>query len=285
MPLILTVNSCECTEAVDSQQDWLGTMSVFKKTKLAYFVLGAVALSVTGMSVAADKLAAVQNADRQIQTAAAQSQQTVNKLYDQAQEMLFEYRLLVDETETLKDYNDYVATLVADQQTRIDSVQAQINGIERTKQGVVPLMNRMINSLEQFVALDVPFEREARVARVQRLKEVMGDSNVSTSEKYRLVLDAYQIENEYGNKMSAYEGILELNGQEKVVDFFHLGRVVFMAQSADQKHAWVWNNDTRSWNDMPASAMRNVSTAIKMARRQAAPDLFRVPVQSAESAE
>ncbi|QIZ77192.1 DUF3450 domain-containing protein [Ferrimonas lipolytica] len=256
-----------------------------KRTKLASTVIAALALTVSGMSVAADKLTNIQDADKQIQVDAAKSQQKVNKLYDQAQDMLFEYRLVVDETETLKHYNDYVSTLVSDQQDRIDSLQSQIDGIERTKQGVVPLMSRMIESLDQFVALDIPFQIEERTARVERLKEVMGDSDVSTSEKYRLVLDAYQIENEYGNKMNAYEGTLSLDGKEKVVDFFHLGRVVFMAQSVDQKQAWVWDNEDRSWTAMPEDSMRNVTSAIKMARRQAAPDLFRVPVKTAESAE
>ncbi|WP_409995541.1 DUF3450 domain-containing protein [Ferrimonas balearica] len=242
-------------------------------------------LAVSGLAVAADPLAAIQNADKQIQDDAAKSQQKINKLYDQAQDMLFEYRLVVDETDTLKSYNDYVATLVADQEARMASLQQQINGIERTKQGVVPLMTRMIDTLDQFVALDVPFQIEERQGRVNRLKEVMGDSNVSTAEKYRLVLDAYLIENEYGNKMNAYEGKLTIDGKELTVDFFHLGRTVFVAQSLDQKNAWVWDNNARQWNALSDDMLRPVSNAIKMARRQAAPDLLKLPVQAAESAE
>ncbi|WP_409996476.1 DUF3450 domain-containing protein [Ferrimonas balearica] len=242
-------------------------------------------LAVSGMAVAADPLAAIQSADKQIQDEAAKSQQKINKLYDQAQDDLYEYRLVVDETDTLKSYNDYVASLVADQEARMASLQQQINGIERTKQGVVPLMTRMINTLDQFVALDVPFQLEERQARVERLKEVMGDSNVSTAEKYRLVLDAYLIENEYGNKMNAYEGKLNIDGKELTVDFFHLGRVVFVAQSLDQKNAWAWDNNAREWHALSDDMLRPVSNAIKMARRQAAPDLLKLPVQAAESAE
>lgn len=271
--------------AANSQQDWLGTMSVMNKTKLASALAGALALSFSGLSVAADPLADIQKADKQIQDDAVKSQQKINKLYDQAQDMLYEYRLVVDETDTLKSYNDYVASLVADQEERMASLQEQINGIERTKQGVVPLMTRMIGTLDQFIELDVPFQLEERRARVARLKEVMGDSNVSTSEKYRLVLDAYQIENEYGNKMDAYVGKLDIDGAEITVDFFHLGRVVFVAQSLDQKNAWVWDNDARSWNKLGDDAMRPVTNAIKMARRQAAPDLIKLPVKAAESAE
>nr|WP_067659376.1 DUF3450 domain-containing protein [Ferrimonas marina] len=258
---------------------------MMKKTKLASAVIGAVALTVTGMASAADALTNIQNADKQIQQDAVNSQQKINKLYDQTQDMLYEYRQVVDETETLAHYNDYVQTLVDDQDLRIASLQEQINGIERTKQGVVPLMTRMISSLEQFVAMDVPFKADERTARVNRLKEVMGDSNISTSEKYRLVLDAYQIENEYGNKMDAYEGKLSIDGKELTVDFFHLGRVVFLAQSLDQQNAWVWDNESRSWNALGDGSMRAVSNAIKMARRQAAPDLIKLPVQAAESAE
>ncbi|WP_345317863.1 DUF3450 domain-containing protein [Ferrimonas gelatinilytica] len=256
-----------------------------KRTKLASAVLGAAALTVSGMATAADALATIQNADKQIQQDAVKSQQKINKLYDQTQDMRFEYGQVVAETETLQHYNDYVATLVADQEARMASLQSQIDGIERTKQGVVPLMDRMIQSLDQFVALDVPFKAEEREARVERLKEIMGDSDVSTSEKYRLVLDAYQIENEYGNKMDAYEGKLTIDGKERTVDFFHLGRVVFLAQSLDQKDAWEWDNDSREWKALPDSDMRSVSNAIKMARRQAAPDLIKLPVKAAESAE
>ncbi|WP_345335874.1 DUF3450 domain-containing protein [Ferrimonas pelagia] len=256
-----------------------------KKTKLASAVIGAVALTVSGMASAADALATIQNADKQIQTEAVKSQQKINKLYDQAQDMRFEYGQVVAETETLEHYNDYVATLVADQEARMASLQEQINGIERTKQGVVPLMSRMIDSLEQFVAMDVPFLQEEREKRVARLHEVMGDSNVSTSEKYRLVLDAYQIENEYGNKMGAYEGKLTIDGTEIVVDFFRLGRVVFLAQSLDQENAWLWDNDARQWNALSHESMRAVTNAIKMGRNQAAPDLLKLPVKTAEGAE
>ncbi|MBY6186726.1 DUF3450 domain-containing protein [Marinobacter hydrocarbonoclasticus] len=256
-----------------------------KRTKLASALVGAMTLAVSGMAVAADPLAAIQSADKQIQDEAVKSQQKINKLYDQAQDDLYEYRMVVDETDTLKSYNDYVATLVADQEARMASLQEQINGIERTKQGVVPLMTRMIDTLDQFVSLDVPFQIEERQARVARLKEVMGDSNVSTAEKYRLVLDAYLIENEYGNKMNAYEGKLDIDGKELTVDFFHLGRVVFVAQSLDQKNAWVWDNAERKWNALGDDMLRPVTNAIKMARRQAAPDLLKLPVQAAESAE
>ncbi|WP_035385464.1 DUF3450 domain-containing protein [Ferrimonas futtsuensis] len=258
-------------------------MSVISK-RTALATAFAVAMAGTGVASAAD-LAGIQKADEQIQKDAVKSQKKINKLYDQAQDMLYDYRLVVDEYETLKSYNDYYAGLVADQEANIASLQTQIGGIEKTKQGIIPLTFKMIDTMEQFIELDVPFSIDERRSRVARLKEVMGDSNVSTAEKYRLVLDAYQIENEYGNKMAAYEGKLNIDGKELTVDFFHLGRVVFLAQSLDQKSGWVWDNNARTWKALPDDNMRSVANAIKMARKQAAPDLLKLPVQTAEGAE
>lgn len=255
---------------------------ISKRTALAT----AFAFAFAGTSVAnATSLESIQKADANIQQDAVKSQQKINKLYDQAQDMLFDYRLVVDEYETHKSYNDYVAGLVADQEADIASLKEQIAGIDKTRQGVIPLTFKMIDTIDQFVELDVPFQLEERRARVARLKEVMGESEVSTAEKFRLVLDAYQIENEYGNKMAAYEGKLNLDGKEITVDYFHLGRVIFLAQSLDQKSAWVWDNANRSWKALPDESMRSVAGAIKMARKQAAPDLLKLPVQTAEGAE
>ena len=94
---------------------------------------------------------------------------------------MIEYRSVVAEYENLKVYNDHVAGLVADQQATIDSLQRQIDGIEETKQGVVPLMYEMIDALAEFVELDLPIQKEKRLDRVARLEDLMGNSNVSTS--------------------------------------------------------------------------------------------------------
>src|SRR5690606_25922921 len=118
-------------------------------------VIGAFALG-SSQIVSADTLNDLHKEEGKIHAAAVQSQKKIDSIYEQTQELLVEYRSVVDETENLKVYNDHVARLVADQQAGIASLQKQIDGIEETKQGVVPLMYRMIDALEKFVELDVP---------------------------------------------------------------------------------------------------------------------------------
>ena len=95
-----------------------------KRTLIASTVMGAFAL--TGSAVSADTLEDLHKEEAKIHAAAAKSQEKINTLFEQSQELLVEYRQTVDETENLKIYNDYIASLVADQQRGIDSLHRQI---------------------------------------------------------------------------------------------------------------------------------------------------------------
>jgi hypothetical protein len=269
------------------KSNWLGTMTkVIKRTKLAATLMGVMAFAGTGVAAAQQvDVAKLQNEEQKILNAQEQSQQKIDSLFEQSQDLLIEYRSVVAEYENLKVYNDHVAGLVADQQATIDSLQRQIDGIEETKQGVVPLMYEMIDALAEFVELDLPIQKEKRLDRVARLEDLMGNSNVSTSEKFRQIIEAYQAELDYGSGLISYQGNLNIDGQEVAVDFFHMGRVAFLAQSLDLKNAWIYNNESNEWTALEDEYLNPLTTAIRMSRKQTAFDLVKLPVFAAESAE
>ena len=252
-----------------------------KRNLIASAVVGALALGSSAV-VSADTLNDLHLEESKIHVAAANSQEKINNLYEQSQELFAEYRAVVDETENLKVYNDYVATLVADQQRGVDSLQRQIDGIEGVKQGVVPLMFRMIDSLEKFIDLDIPINLEERKDRIERLRDVMGNSNVTTSEQFRQVIEAYQIENLYGRKIGSYKGTIDVKGTSITVDFFRLGRTALIALSLDQKNAWVWDNDAREWQVLGDEYLSSAIIAVRMANGLVPSDLIKLPIKAAE---
>jgi hypothetical protein len=252
-----------------------------QRNLIASAVVGALALGSSSV-VSADPLNELHKEEAKIHAAAAKSQKKINNLYEQSQELFIEYRGVVDETENLKVYNDYVATLVADQQRSVDSLQTQIDGIEGVKRGVVPLMFRMIDSLEKFINLDIPINLEERKERVDRLRDVMANSNVTTSEQFRQVIEAYQVENQYGTNIRAYQGKLDYQGTEITVEFFNLGRTALLALSLDQKSAWVWDNDARAWEELGAEYINPVVIAVRMANKLLPADLLKLPIKAAE---
>lgn len=230
---------------------------------------------------AADALTDLQKAEAKIFKASAKSQSKVDSIYEQTQDLLAEYRTTVDETDVLRGYNDHVQRMVDDQNANIASLQRQIDGIDKIKQGVVPLMYKMIDTLEKFVELDVPMNLENRKERIAGLRDVMADSNVTTSEQFRLVLEAYEIEAGYGTIFDAYQGELDLGDRVITADFVHMGRISLVAQSLDYKQAWVWNNDSRSWDELGDEYLKSITDTIRMARKQLPMDLTKLPVFAA----
>ena len=261
--------------------NWLGTMSkISKKSLIASTIAGVLALAGSNIA-AADALTDLQKAEAQIFKASAKSQSKIDSIYEQTQDLLAEYRTTVDEAEVLSGYNDHVQRMVDDQKANIASLQRQIDGIDKIKQGVVPLMYKMIDTLEQFVELDVPMNVEGRKERIATLRDVMADSNVTTSEQFRLVLEAYEIEANYGTVFDAYQGELDLGDRVITADFVHMGRVALIAQSLDYKEAWVWNNGTRSWDTLGDEYAKTITDTIRMARKQLPMDLTKLPVFAA----
>jgi len=256
-------------------------MSVkIRKSLVASALVGAFALA--SGSVVAGPLNDLQKAEQQTTAAAAKSQEKINQYFEQSQELLAEYRSVVEQTEMMKVYNDYVQRLVEDQRKGIDSFDRQIAGIENTKKALVPLMLRMVDMLEQFVNADLPIQKEDRLARVARLREMMGSANVADAEKYRLILDAYQIEKDIGISNSAWQGTLNVDGAERTVDFVHMGRVSLVAQSLDMKNVWAFNPKTRQWEALGDEYLSAVKKAIRIARKLDAPELVKLPVMKVE---
>ena len=253
---------------------------VSKKSLIATAMVGALALAGSNIA-AADALTDLQKAEAKIFKQSAKSQAKVNSIYEQTQDLLAEYRNTVDEADVLRGYNDHVQRMVDDQKANLVSLQRQIDSIDEFKQGVVPLMYKMIDSLDKFIELDVPMNLDRRKDRIANLRDIMDDSNVTTSEQFRLVLEAYEIEAGYGTIFDAYQGEIDLGGRTLTADFVHMGRVALVAQSLDAKNSWLWNNQTRAWEELGDEYLKPITDAIRMARKQLPMDLAKLPVFAA----
>jgi uncharacterized coiled-coil protein SlyX len=187
------------------------------------------------------------------------------------------YAQAVADTASLERFNLQLEEQVRSQEEEIASIERQLVETDTTNRQVQPLMQQMVDTLARFVELDVPFLLEERTAVVQNLKAVMGRADVSTSEKYRLILEAYQAELEYGQTIEAYEGRLGTGADARTVEFAQLGRVSLMYRTLDGEETGYWDADQKTWVVDP-SYREAVEEAIRVARRDGAPDLLTVPV-------
>jgi hypothetical protein len=153
----------------------------------------------------------------------------------------------------------------------------QLLEVETTSREVLPLMQRMLDTLGQFVALDVPFLAEERAKRVATLEDMMTRADVTISEKYRRILEAYQVEMDYGRTIEAYDGRLGEGDDARTVQFLRVGRVSLLYQTLDGRQTGYWDAGKKDWvvDDAYAHAFKE---GIAVAKKIRAPEMLIVPV-------
>ena len=243
-------------------------------------VFGAVAVMLLIPGAYAQVLQATVKTETGINKAASGSQKRVTSLAQQTNDLLAEYRAVVRETESLKIYNDNLERVVMDQRAEVVSINQQLAGLEATNRGIVPLMLEMIDTLDKIVENDMPFRLEERRARIERLRNMMDQADVTASEKYRRVMEAYQGEMEFGRTTESYAETLPTTGQ--TVDFLRVGRTLLIYQSSDQVTTGWFNPSTREYEDLPGKYRLEVKEGLAIAKNEKAPNLVMLPVPGPE---
>ena len=210
--------------------------------------------------------------------AAEAAQTRIDTLSDKTDELLAKYRTTWKQIESIDAYNRQMRDLLMAQETELASLSGQLERVQSVSRSVTPLMVRMITAIEQFVSLDVPFLKKEREERVRGLLGLMARADVTTAEKFRQIMEAYQIENEYGRTIEAYRDTLDIEGRETTVDFLRFGRIALVYQSLDETLSGNWNQETRSWVPLDSSHRSSIRQGLRIARKQAAPDLIRLPL-------
>jgi len=250
----------------------------------AWFALAAVARAVEEAPSAPDPLEKVLDVRAKGNDEAAGVQKRIDEISDESDDLLSQYRTVIKQIESIDLYNAQMQDLITAQEAEIASLEEQVGRAQGVGRSVTPLMLRMVNALEKFVGLDVPFLIEERTKRVQDLRNMMSRADVTTSEKFRRIMEAYQIENEYGRTIEAYRASLQLEGRETTVDFLRFGRIALVYQSLDESESGRWDQASRSWVPLESGMRSQIRQALRVARKQAAPDLIMLPLAAAVDA-
>jgi hypothetical protein len=212
----------------------------------------------------------------------AESQKRVEVMSTATDELVSEYRLTNKKIESLNIFNRQLSEVIVSQNEELASLQRQIDDVEEVGRSVTPLMLKMIDSLAQFVEIDIPFLSEKRRARVDGLRVLMRRSDVADAERYRRILEAYQVESDFGRTIEAYAGVLEKDGGLVPVDFLRVGRIGLIYQTRDLEEVGAWNAELGAFEILDSSYFNWVSEGLRVAKKQSAPQLIRIPLAQPE---
>lgn len=239
-----------------------------------------------GLQAQANTVDSVLKVSQDTTSAAQKSQVKIDKLADEASTLLQDYKTVMKQVDGLRVYNARLDKQIANQLTRINDIETSIDQVTIIQRQVTPLVIRMIDSLEQFVTLDVPFLIDERMQRIEFLRANLDRSDLSVAEKFRQVLEAYKIENEFGRKVTAYKGSLNIDGVERDVNFFQVGRIALLYQTTDTETSGAWDQATGDFVQVDKGEYRNaILKGLRVARKQASIEILKLPISAPEAAQ
>lgn len=206
------------------------------------------------------------------------SQQKIDQLSRETRALVEEYRKLLDGSEYQAAYTRELEELASAQEEQLVSLREQIVQAQITQQRIVPLMRSMADALEKFVILDLPFQQDERITAVMDLKERLRQPDISVSAKFRILLEAYQLEQAYGGNIDSWRGPLQLEGEDLSVEYLRVGRVALYFQTLDGLVSGYWDVAGQSWVLLDQSYGRDLARALRVAQNLVAPQLLQLPL-------
>ena len=212
-------------------------------------------------------------------TETARAQQQIDQLDDQTASLLNDYRANLKQLEAARRYNASLTRNIEAQERQLVRLREDIENVEGLQRAMQPLMEDMVATFGDLVAADLPFLATERAERAARLQSVLGNPDMSAAQRFRLIVEAYQIEGEYGRTIRAYDGTVNFGGQELTGEFLGVGRLALMFKTPDDSTLLIYDTAAGDWTNLPRSYLADVKYALRMAKEQTAPDIFFAPVK------
>lgn len=193
-----------------------------------------------------------------------------------------QYDQLLREIDGLAAYNAILERQIEMQNRRMAELQATIGEVPDLERQLPPLVERMVDGLEQFIALDIPFLAGERADGVANLRNLVDNAAVNDAEKLRRVLEAWEIEQEYGNDFSSYQDRLDIDGVTREVDMVRIGRIALLYQTQDLEQVGAWDPTRQQFVELGTEHRNSIRSAIRMAQNTTAPVLVLLPIRPPE---
>jgi hypothetical protein len=219
-------------------------------------------------------------------TQAVSSQQRIDKISDQTGTLLADFKVVNKQIEGLQVYNSQLGKQIVKQLEVLVELQTSIDNVTVIERQIQPLILKMLDGLEHFVELDVPFHMAERKDRIEMLRSNQERADISVAEKFRQIWEAYKIESEYGRKIDTYKDTMMVDGQEREVNILRVGRIALMYQTSDAKSSGAWDQKNRRWTEVDTGEYRSaILKGIRIAKKQASIDIMNLPIAAPEMAQ
>lgn len=216
-------------------------------------------------------------------TAGASSQKRVDDLSEQADKAIAGTQTELKSAETLKSFNAKLRRTAVAQREAMVKLANSVEGASLIERQIIPLMGRMIDGLDQFIEIDLPFKLDERKARIERIRGYLTNANVTAAERFRQVLSAYSAETAYGESIDVYTQELSLPNGSLTVNILQVGRTGLYYQTLDSSVSGYWDKVSKAWIELDSTHNEGITHAIRVAQGKETKDLMRLPIAAPET--
>mgnify|MGYP000005812584 CR=1 FL=1 len=196
---------------------------------------------------------------------------------DETRALLVRLREARQEAARLESYTAELTPLNADRAARIERQRTALENLEATRESLPGLLRQQVEELADFIEQDLPFLKDERLARVQRLRDNLSNASLSNDERLDQLLNAWQQELSYGQGLDTWRAGL-IGAEDTEVQYLRVGRVGLYYLTLDGQHGGAWKTQNDSWQVLDDSALSELRQGISMARDQQAPSLLTLPL-------
>lgn len=258
------------------------TKTIQKSVLLSTLAAG---ISLAPMSAGAQSVDSVLNVEKQGAEQGRASQKRIDRIDDETQNLLADFQTVSQSVDDLRIFNAQLQAQVNGQVKTIADLEQSIDDIATIRRQITPEMVAMVDALEEFVKGDIPFREKERLARVTNLREYLEDGGITEAERFRLILDAYTQEVEYGRSVESYTGPVTHEGEQyDNVEFLRLGRVglYYKALGANTSVLGMYDHVSDNFISLDKSYANTIQDGIAFANKTANAELLMLPVSGPE---
>ena len=217
-------------------------------------------------------------ANSSLRQSAVRAQEQVDSISGTRIDLLAEYRKVQKELDIQKLYNAQIEAQIRVQEAKKLELRQSILHADRLQQQIPPLSAKMLESLESYIKLDLPFKTEARLEQVGRVRQSLNSADIKPSEQLRQILELYDIEMQYSRTIDSFDEFIEIDGEPREVSVLRWGRMALIYLSLDETEVGIYDADQGFWRRLPTNFRNAVRQGLRMARKQASLDMLLLPV-------
>jgi len=244
---------------------------------LASFILTEIVTG-TGQVLADDYVDRVRKPIRQSITIRQKTQKNRESWQGERAELTARLQELQGNNRQLLAEQKILPAQIAATRQKAERFQQQIENSAHLAREIRPYLELVYQKLVDLVAADRPFLRHERQNRLDKLRLLLDDPDLTISEKYRRTMETLFIEAEYGSSVEIVRESIKIADRELTVNIFRLGRISIFFQSPDKNRTGYFDAGDQTWKEFPASYNREINTAYEIAAKRRPIKMVNLPL-------